>query len=253
MLNESPDTWPAIRTSVLLGLEGATISTLLAFIIAYVCIRSRSRSTAGLDLLANVPAGIPATVTGVGFLIAFIRPPVVLYGTRWLLLLAYLVIFLPIAIRPISASIRQVSRELEDASRIAGASWISTIRHVTLPLVLTSLLAGWALLFIMLTREVSASVFLVAAGVRLVGTTIFGLWTNGQNPQLAAFSILVTLGSLIFVAFAQWMSSRQTLRIGWGRRASKSAVSAPSAPTAVPGPLIEPLTAPRVESVDRAG
>jgi hypothetical protein len=104
----------------------------------------------------------------------------------------------------------------------------------------------------MLTREVSASVFLVTAGVRLVGTTIFSLWTNGQNPQLAAFSIVVTLGSLVFVAFAQWMSGRQTLRIGWGRRAAKATSTAPAEPP-LPAPLINPVSSSRVEPIERAG
>jgi hypothetical protein len=82
--------------------------------------------------------------------------------------------------------------------------------------------------------------------VRLVGTTIFDLWSNGRSPQLAAFSVIVTLGSLLFVAFAQWISTRQSIRIGWSRRAAKSSASA-TAPV-VHEPVFEPLAAPRVET-----
>jgi iron(III) transport system permease protein len=177
-------------------------------------------------------------VFGVGFLMAFIRPPLALYGTIWLLVLAYLVIFIPFAIRPVAAAIRQVAPELEDASRMSGDTWWGAVGRITVPLVMTSLLAAWALLFLMLSREVAASVFLAAAGQKLIGPVIFELWANGQAQILAVFSLVVIAGSAVFVGLAQWMATRQTIRLGFSRpiadRARGRTVAAAPPPVPVP-------------------
>jgi iron(III) transport system permease protein len=198
----------SIRTSLVLGVGGATASVLLGFLVAYVALRSRSREARALDFIALLPAGIPATVLGVGFLLAFSRPPLYLYGTLWVLLVAYLVIFLPHAVRPVSAAIRQVSTELEDASRVHGGSWLWTMGRVTVPLVLPSMIGSWVLLFVLLSREVSASVFLITPGVRVIGTTLFDLWENGRGPAMAAFSLVVLVTCALFIVAANAVSLR---------------------------------------------
>jgi iron(III) transport system permease protein len=236
--HDYPQWVSAVKTSALLALIGSTMSVLLAFVIAYLSIRVRSRAARALDIVGTVPAGIPATVFGVGFLMAFIRPPLALYGTIWLLVLAYLVIFIPFAIRPVAAAIRQVAPELEDASRMSGDTWWGAVGRITVPLVMTSLLAAWALLFLMLSREVAASVFLAAAGQKLIGPVIFELWANGQAQILAVFSLVVIAGSAVFVGLAQWMATRQTIRLGFSRpiadRARGRTVAAAPPPVPVP-------------------
>jgi hypothetical protein len=103
---------------------------------------------------------------------------------------------------------------------------------------MTSLLAAWALLFLMLSREVAASVFLAAAGQKLIGPVIFELWANGQAQILAVFSLVVIAGSAVFVGLAQWMATRQTIRLGFSRpiadRARGRTVAAAPPPVPVP-------------------
>jgi iron(III) transport system permease protein len=200
---ENAETLPGLRTSALVALIGATLSTALALLVAYVSTRARSRFAPLLDLIATMPSGVPATVFGLACLLAFIRPPLVLYGTVWLMLLAYLVIFMPFAVRPIAASIRQVSPELEDAARINGSSWAGSLARVTFPLVLTAVVASWALLFVLLSREVDASVYLAGAGVNLLGPAIFDLWNEGRAGFLAAYCVIVIAGSGMLIGIAQ--------------------------------------------------
>lgn len=207
LFQEYPETLPALQMSGTVALIGATFSTCLAFLVAYISGRSRSRGAVLLDLIAAIPAGIPATVFGLGCLIAFIRPPIVLYGTIWLMLLAYLVIFIPFAVRPISASLRQISQELEDAARISGSTWSGALTRVTLPLAIVSVVGAWALLFVLLSREVDASVYLAGAGVPLVGPSIFDLWNEGRAGYLAAYSLMVIGGSIAVIAITNALPS----------------------------------------------
>src|SRR4029079_1743960 len=104
-----------------------------------------------------------------------------------------------VAVRPISASLRQISRELEDAARISGSTWAGAITRVTFPLAIVSVLGAWALLFVLLSREVDASVYLAAAGVPLIGPIIFGLWTEGRAGFLAAYALMVISASIVVI------------------------------------------------------
>lgn len=210
---QNAEALPALRTSALIAVIGATLSTSLAFAVAYLSSRGRGRGRVVLDLVATMPSGVPATVFGLAFLLAFIRPPLVLYGTIWLMLLCYLVIFMPFAVRPLAASIRQVSTDLEDAARISGSTWFGGLARVTLPLVLTAVGAAWALLFVLLSREVDASVYLAGAGVHLLGPTIFDLWTQGRANFLAAYSMIVIAASTIFIVVAQALPLLGRLRL----------------------------------------
>ena len=204
-----PSTWPAIRTSLLLGLVCATVSVLIGFVVAYLTNRrSSGKATKFLDFLATVPAGIPSTLIGVGFLLAFTRPPLLLYGTVWVPILAYLVIFLPHAIRPMSAAAVQVDPELEEAARVAGATWSRGVSDVPFRLMLASIVGAWTLLFIMLTREVSASVFLTTPGTKLVGVTMLDLWREAENGPLAALSLTLVATSSVFVIGANRLMNK---------------------------------------------
>jgi iron(III) transport system permease protein len=177
----------AMKNTFLLGAMAATCGTVLALVISYLTARAAVRGHRMLGFLATAPIAIPGIVLGVGLFLAYTRGPVVLYGTLWILLLAYLTIELPAAYQQLQSSFRSLSPELEEASRILGASRLKTLRTITAPLLGPSLIATWCFIFVAVVRELSAAVILFTSETKVLSVLIFDLKESGD---LAAISVL---------------------------------------------------------------
>jgi iron(III) transport system permease protein len=177
----------AMKNTFLLGALAATCGTLLALMIAYLTARAAVTGHRVLGFLATAPIAIPGIVLGVGLFLAYTRGPIVLYGTLWILLLAYLTIELPAAYQQLQSSFRALAPELEEASRILGASRLTTLRTITAPLLGPSLIATWCFIFVAVVRELSAAVILFTSETKVLSVLIFDLKESGD---LAAISVL---------------------------------------------------------------
>src|SRR6185437_16705122 len=153
--------------TVLLGILAATAATALALLVSYTTARRLVPGSRYLGLLATAPIAIPGIVLGVGLFLAYTRGPVVLYGTLWILLLAYLTIELPAAYQQLQSAFKSLSPELEEASRILGATRLRTLRDVTAPLLGPSLVATWCFIFVAVVRELSAAVILFTSETKV--------------------------------------------------------------------------------------
>src|SRR5262245_60350724 len=120
----------AVKNTFLLGVASATIGTLMAVVIAYLTTRRAIRGYRALGFLATAPVAIPGIVLGVGLFLSYARPPLVLYGTLWILLLAFVTIALPAAYQQLQSAFRSVHTDLEDASRILGSTRLRTLRDI---------------------------------------------------------------------------------------------------------------------------
>ena len=140
-----------------------------------------------LAFLATAPIAIPGIVLGVGLFLSYTRPPLVLYGTLWILLIAYITIELPAAYQQLQSAFRSVHPELEEASRMLGATRLRALRDVTAPLLRTSVLATWCFIFVSTIRELSAAVMLFTSETKVVSVLIFDLKESGD---LGAISVL---------------------------------------------------------------
>jgi iron(III) transport system permease protein len=129
-----------------------------------------------------------------------------LYGTIWILFIAYITRYLPIGVRATSATLVQIHPELEEASISCGANWIQTLKNVTLPLLKPGILAGWALLFVAFTRELSASILLYSPGREVLSVAIYDLHQNGAFRPLSALAFLQIVISLVMLALAKWLA-----------------------------------------------
>src|SRR6185503_6812637 len=107
-----------LKNTVILGAATATVGTILALVISYMTARKAVAGHRGLGFLATAPIAIPGIVLGVGLFLSYTRPPFVLYGTLWILLIAFVTIALPSAYQQLQAAFRTIHPELEDASRI---------------------------------------------------------------------------------------------------------------------------------------
>ena len=157
-----------IANSFALATGAGLIAVLLGLAIAYIDLRTTMRGRRLLDYLAILPLGLPGTVMAVGVLLAFIRPPLVLYGTIWILLAAYVARFVPLAVRSANATLRQIEPALEEAARISGASWFQTVRLVLVPMARPGLIVAFLLVFIPALSELSATILLYSSGTETI-------------------------------------------------------------------------------------
>ena len=198
VLFDNPQTVRAIVNSLILGIAGATLTIFFSLIIGYIVLRTRVKGRFVLDYLATLPAGVPAVVFGVALLWGYIFLPVPIYGTIWMLLIAYIAHYIPFGVRAATSGLAQISVELEESSRLHGGSWIGTMRRIVVPLLKPALTAGWILLFVEFIRSLSLSILLYTPQSVVMPVVIYELYETGAYPALAAFSVLQT--ALVFVA-----------------------------------------------------
>ena len=198
VLFHNSQTVRATKNSLILATLGATLTIGFSLIISYVVLRTQARGRRLLDYLSTLPAAVPAVVFAVALLWGYIYLPVPIYGTIWMLLIAYIAHYIPFGVRATSAGLVQLSTELEESSRIHGGTWLGTLWRVVIPLMKPALTVGWILLFVEFIRSLSLSILLYSNDSVVMPVVIYDLYETGAYPALAAFSVLQT--ALIFVA-----------------------------------------------------
>ncbi|MES3004308.1 MAG: iron ABC transporter permease [Pseudomonadota bacterium] len=192
----------AMRNTFLLGFLTATIGTAIALITAYIVSRNSSRGAKFLGMLATAPVAIPGIVLGVGVFLTYSHPQLMLYGTLWILLIAFLTIEMPAGYQQMSAAFHGIHPELEEASRILGASRLDTLRRITAPLLRTSVIATWCFVFIGTIRELSATILLTTANTKLVSVIIYDLNESGDLGAISVLGIMLLAISFVVVFIA---------------------------------------------------
>ena len=210
----APWAWNSVRNSLVYATVGASIGMSLAALTAYTVTKTKVRGRGALDYAATMPVAIPATVLGAGLLIFFLTPPFALYGTAALLIVAYVANFLPHGLRATTSAFHQVSSELEESALVCGNSRFGSMRTITIPLVAPALAGAWVFLFILMSRELSASVLLASPRTPVMALTVMELWSQGRLPDLASFSVVVLLISTLTTLLA--------LKFGAGTRSAET-------------------------------
>lgn len=193
----------SIVNSLWLAAGAATVAMAVGLLIAYLHLRTAFVGRRLLDSLSLVPLGLPGIVLSVGLIQAWIRPPLVLYGTVWILLVAYVARFVPFAVRAADSSLRQLDPALEEAARVTGASWLGSLTAVTVPLMKRGLFSGWLLIFVPALRELSASVLLFTSGTETLAVSIFTLYEEGYFEAVCALAVVTLALTLAVLALAR--------------------------------------------------
>ena len=203
----------AFRNSVILAASSATVVMFLTSIIAWITVRTKIPGRWMLDALTFIPIAIPGVIMGVSMIFVYLTLPIPIYGTLWILLVAYVTLYLPYGIRVASATMVQIHRELEEASTASGASWAQTFFRIVLPLLLPGFLSGWIYVAIISLRELSASIFLVGQGTEVLSTVVFSLWDGGSISSVAALGVLMTFFLIVLALIVQrWQRRLGILR-----------------------------------------
>ena len=188
--------------SLYLSTGGATLCVLLTAMIAYIIQRSHVPGRKLLEQVSVMPIGIPGIVMGLAMIWAYITVPI--WGTLWVVIVAYATLFMPYGVRALGANIVQIHPELEESSRVHGGSWFRTLRLVMLPLLRPGIYSTWILLFIIFIREISAAVLLTTTNTRLFPVLIFEQWTAGAFNIMCAGALLLTVIMFAVIMLFKW-------------------------------------------------
>lgn len=194
------EVWRAFLNTMLLGLLGATAVMTLGSIVAYVSIRTRWRGRRLIDALAWLPWMMPGMVLGIGFLWAFamLPGPIPIYGTIWALMLAYIALGTPISVRVMNSAYAQLAYDLEECSRVHGATFFQTLWRILIALAWPSFAVGWVLAFFGIMRELSASILLYSVGSEVLSVVLLRLWSNGLAEQVSVIGLMMMMLVILF-------------------------------------------------------
>lgn len=198
----------AFSNSLLLGTAAATVTVAVGAVVAWFSVRSAVRGRRAADALAFLPLALPGIVLGTALLAFWVRMPWTIYGTLWILLLAYVTRFLPYGLRAASSAMSQLGRDLEEAAQVSGASWGQAFRRVVLPLAGPGLLAGWIMVVVFAIRDLSASIVLYSPGNEVIAVRVWQEYQNGNFQMVGALGVLTTIASLLLVGVAALLVRR---------------------------------------------
>jgi iron(III) transport system permease protein len=198
-----PNLGRSVWNSLVLSFSSATVIMLVTSVICWIVVKTKLPGRWLLDNLASLPMVFPGLVLGLALMIFYLNVDVGVYGTMWILFIAYLTRFMPYGMRFNTTSMLQIHKELEESAAMSGASWFTAFRRIVLPLLKPGLVAGWIYIMIVSIRELSSSILLYSPGTEVVSIIIWELWENGQYVELSALGVLFILMLLVLVMISQ--------------------------------------------------
>ena len=203
---DNPLTMTSIWNTMKVGVITAVVGGVLAFAIGYTINRTQVPGRKIIDLLSTIPVAIPGLVVGVAYLWAWIGLPGGLYGTIWILALAFVARFIPDTVKALSTSFMQIHRELEEAAWICGRGLLSTIGTIMVPLARPGIVASMTLLFVLSVRELGSSLFLYTSDTTVMAVLLLDYYEGGNVGKTAAFSLVQTVILAVLLGITTWLS-----------------------------------------------
>jgi iron(III) transport system permease protein len=201
----------AFRNSFAYAVISATGTTLLGFVVAYMSIRTRRPGGRFLDFLATMPSAIPSPVLAAAMIFAWMLPPLKLYNTPWIIIVAYVTAFLPYTVRNIAGALRTLHPQLEEMGWMCGGAWLTVLRDVVIPCIKGSLWTSWMVVSLMAFREIPLSTMLYTKGTETVGVLLFLLKTEAGGLEVtSAVAVVVMALTVIGQTVVRRAIQRQT-------------------------------------------
>jgi iron(III) transport system permease protein len=197
---QDPISLLSLKNSLFLGVVGASLGVLLSIFVAYVIVKVKTRASGILESLSFLSFSFPGIVIGVGFMWFFVQTP--LYATIWALLIGYIATYLPYGIRPLASAFVQVHSHLEESSLVCGASPLTTMRRIIVPLLIPGVVSAWILMASQFVRELTLSVVLSRPGTEVLAVQILRFADDGLWGKLSALGIIMIFISTTLVVMA---------------------------------------------------
>lgn len=207
--------FPGLGHSVVNSIEVALATSAIVIVLAcagaWLVTRTGAGANWAVEQLFGLPLIIPGIVLGLGFLLFYLYVPIPLYGTLWIIILAYVAAFAMYGMRYLQPALIQIGAELEEAAVVGGARWWAVWRRVLLPMLAPALLGAFLFVFFHSFRELSVASLLYNGQTSVVSTQLLDMWTNGDLGVLSAFGSVVTvvsigLGGLVYLLGRRWIS-----------------------------------------------
>jgi iron(III) transport system permease protein len=209
VLLEDPMALRGLVNATVLGLGTAVVVLALAVVVGWIQLRSRSRYRAALDLLAFAPIAIPGLVVGLSLMWLYLTLPLPVYGTLWILGIAFVTRFMPYGVRLAYAGFSQIHAELEEAAAVSGSGWGKTLRTISLPLLAPTLTAGAIYTILRAFRELSASLLLASFGNEPYSVVAYHMWEGGETSKTAAYGMVAIVVMTAAVVATQRLTGRR--------------------------------------------
>ena len=193
---------PAFATRIEIGLIAPTLCLIMGVLLAYAVRRMRIGGRRVIDYLAMFPIAVPGIVLGTGVFWTYILTPI--YGTIWVLVVAFITSYLPFAYRISDTALIQIDRPLEEASSLCGASRLRTVWQITTPLMRPALLSAWIMVFIFSVREISAAILLASSDNVVLSVLSWNYLDYGDVPKAAVVGLLQTVILILGVAVGRF-------------------------------------------------
>jgi iron(III) transport system permease protein len=200
----------ALVNSLMLGFSVATVGVIIMALLVWIIYRSRLVGRGAIEYLVMFPQAVPRLVFGLALLWAWLNMPIPIYGTLWLLALAYFTVMLPLGVRTLAGVVLQIDKSLEECARVCGAGWVYQLRTVTLPLLKPGLLAAWLLIFMACVRELGASVFLMGPNAKVIAPSIVSAFATSGTELTAAMALIQTFTVVVALVILFRLSRRMT-------------------------------------------
>ena len=198
----------AVWNSLVLSAASATVVALTTAVLCWIVARTRLPGRWLLDNLATLPLMFPGLVLGLAIMVCYLNLNIGIYGTLWIMLIAYVTRFMPYGMRYNATSMLALHKELEESATMSGASWGMTFWRVVLPLLKPGLIAGWIYVVIVSMRELSSSILLYSPGSEVLSIMIWEYWQNGQYVELSALGVMLIASLLCLVLLERFASRR---------------------------------------------
>jgi len=203
-----PNLARSMWNTLLLSFGSATLIMLVTSVICWIVVKTRLPGRWLLDNIASLPMVFPGLVLGLAIMIFYLNVDIGVYGTMWIMFIAYVTRFMPYGLRYNTTSMLQIHKELEESAAVSGAAWGTTFWRIILPLLKPGLVAGWIYVMIVSIRELSSSILLYSPGTEVISIVIWELWENGQYVELSALGVLFVLALFVLVMLAQWLGGK---------------------------------------------
>jgi iron(III) transport system permease protein len=216
-------TIPAARRGILnslfLAAAAGVILVLTTSLISYLTVKARYRTAAWLDIAGIVPFALPGSVIGVAMILAWSNPPIgpTLYGTIWILLIAYIMRYMAFGLQTTRATLQQIHVSLEEAALTSGAGRLRVLKDITLPLLRPGMVAAWVLIFVSAFNELTVSVLIWTTGAETIGVWIFIMQDSGFSGRASALAVLTLPVILVLYLLMQWLTRLEERRAERGR------------------------------------
>lgn len=206
----------AIWNTLIVTAGVATICVFIASIVSWLTVRTNLRGRNIVDTLSVLPVTMPGITVGIALVWIYLTLPIPIYGTLWILVVGYITVFLPTAVRFTTPGMTQIHKDLEECAQVCGASWWTTFRRILIPLALPSIAGAWLCVFLLTSRILSLAVVVCSASNIVLPVLVFNTWSRTSGHDIVALSLITIVILLPIGIMYYWLIQRY--RLGGGDR-----------------------------------